>query len=62
MSEINKSLTKTVSAPVNVSITADLKWILSVTEPTLPAGYVRASELDINLGIAGKFWAYIKTT
>lgn len=60
MSEINKSLTKAVVTTVSADVTTNLKWILAATEPTTPTGFARAPELDINLGIVGKFWAFIQ--
>ena len=56
--EINKSLTKTISADIAVN----LKWILSEAEPTAPEGFERVPEFDIDIGIAGKWWAFIQAT
>jgi len=60
VSEINKQVSTTMQA--TIVVTADTKWILSVTEPAIPAGYDRAAELDLDLGIAGKWWAFIKVS
>ncbi|MCJ7635663.1 hypothetical protein MUP77_25135 [Candidatus Bathyarchaeota archaeon] len=56
MGEINKQFVQTK----NVAITTDFKWIPAETEPTAPAGYVRTTELDIDLGEIGKLFAYVK--
>ena len=58
MVEIDKSITKGVQT--TVSITTDFKWIGGETEPTTPEGYVRASELDLDFGIMGKLWGFVK--
>lgn len=60
MSEFNKSVTKNLDVPVTVAV--DAKWISSVDEPALPTGYTRAVELDIDLGIIGKWWAFLKVS
>jgi len=38
-----------------------LKWILSQTEPTKPEGYERFPDLDLDFGVLGKYWAFVKT-
>lgn len=48
-----------------VTITAkeskQFKWILSQTEPEqAPEGYERFSDLDLDFGILGKYFAYVK--
>lgn len=56
MVEIDKTVTATATVNVNI------KWILADTEPTAPAGYVRYSDLDIDLGQLGKLWAFKATS
>ena len=60
MSEINRQVV--TAASVSINVTTDLKWILGATEPTVPTGYVRAIELDLDLGLAGKWWAFLKVS
>jgi hypothetical protein len=60
MGEINKQFIQAIT--VTASRTFDFKWISGDTEPATPAGYVRASELDINLGDLGRLWAFAKLT
>ena len=62
MSEINKQVTKTVQATLDVPVTADVRWISGETEPSAPAGYTRAPELDIDLGLFGHWWAFLKVS
>jgi len=52
--EINKTVTLSASATVNLAI----KWILADTEPTAPSGYIRFPDFDINLGDIGTLWAF----
>jgi len=54
------SFEETITIDVKVSKT--IKRILSPTEPTAPDGYERAPEYDLDFGIAGKSWAFIKKT
>jgi len=56
LGEIDKTVTATATVTVN------LKWILSDTEPTAPEGYTRYPDLDIDLGQLGKLWAFKATT
>ncbi len=56
MTEVNKSIT--TSAQVNV--TTDFKWIEGEIEPETPEGYTRVPELDLDFGIMGKLWGFIK--
>ena len=37
-----------------------IKRILSATEPTTPDEYDRAPEYDLDCGVLGKYWAYVK--
>ena len=62
MVEINESVTKTVSSTLDVEVTADVKWISGETEPPAPTGYKRAAELDIDLGLFGHWWAFLKVS
>jgi hypothetical protein len=52
--EINKTVTLSASATVNLVV----KWILADTEPAAPSGYVRFPDFDINLGDIGTLWAF----
>ena len=54
------SFEETITIDVKVSKT--IKRILSETEPTAPEGYERAPEYDLDFGIAGKDWAFVKKT
>lgn len=36
------------------------KWILSQTEPAAPEGYERFPDLDLDFGVLGKYWCFIK--
>ncbi len=62
MSEINKSVTKTIPVTLDVPVTADVKWISGETEPPAPAEYTRVAELDIDLGMFGHWWAFLKVS
>lgn len=62
MSEINKQVSKTVSTTLDVPVTADVRWISGETAPSAPAGYTRAAELDIDLGLFGHWWAFLKVS
>ena len=62
MSEINKSVSKTVSTTLDIPVTADIKWISGETEPPTPADYTRAPELDIDIGLFGHWWAFLKVS
>ena len=53
------SFTKTVTVTAKQAET--FQWILSPTEPTAPEGYVRFPDLDLDFGVLGKYWAFIKT-
>jgi len=55
---LSLSFEETITIDVKVSKT--IKRILSETEPTAPDGYERAPEYDLNFGIAGKSWAFVK--
>jgi hypothetical protein len=50
----------------NITITTkeaiQFKWILSQTEPTPPEGYERFPDLDLDFGVLGKYWCFIKTS
>ena len=39
-----------------------IKRIISQTEPTAPDGYDRAPEYDLDWGVMGKAWAFVKKT
>jgi len=52
------SFEETISVTVTGSKT--IKRILSATEPTTPDGYDRAPEYDLDCGVLGKYWAYVK--
>jgi len=54
--EVDKSVTKTLE------LTVDLKWIDGETEPESPEGYVRTPEFDIDLGLFGHWWAFMKVS
>lgn len=62
MVEIDKSVTKHISATLDVPVRADVRWISGETEPPVPDGYTRAAELDIDLGLFGHWWAFIKVS
>jgi hypothetical protein len=53
------SFEKTVTVTAKES--KQFKWILSQTEPTAPAGYERFPDLDLDFGVLGKYWTFIKT-
>lgn len=54
------SFDKTVT--VTAKETKQFKWLLSPTEPTAPPeGYTRFPDLDLDFGVLGKYWAYVKT-
>ena len=53
-----KTITKTIT--FSKDVTTDFQWIRSETEPTTPAGFERASELDLDFGILGKYWGFDK--
>jgi hypothetical protein len=62
-----KSLLKApLSFEKNITITTkeaiQFKWILSQTEPTPPEGYERFPDLDLDFGVLGKYWCFIKTS
>ena len=54
MVEVNKTVTITVQA------TTAFKWISGETVPDTPTGYIRATELDLDFGILGKLWGFLK--
>ena len=56
----SKSVTTTKS--VDVTWTNEFEWIKGDTEPSAPTGYVRAPEIDLDFGILGKYWGFIKET
>jgi len=53
------SFEETVTVTVTGSKT--IKRILSATEPAAPDGYARAPEYDLDCGVLGKYWAFVKT-
>jgi len=54
------SIEKSIS--VEVTVTLLFKWLLSSTEPTAPEGYTRAPDMDLDFGVLGKYWAFVKKT
>ncbi len=54
--EINKS----ISGQAQVTVTTNFKWISGKTEPEIPEGYTRAPEIDLDLGVLGKLWGFVK--
>jgi len=50
------------SVTVAAKETKMFRWILGSTEPTAPDGYARFPDLDLDFGILGKYWAFIKVT
>ena len=48
----------------DASVTIDLYWESGTTAPTAPPtdyeDYVRAPELDLDFGLLGKYYAWIK--
>ena len=48
----------------DATVTVKLYWEPGTTEPTAPPtgyeDYVRAAELDLDFGILGKYYAWIK--
>ena len=58
MVEINKS----ASVAKEVVVTTDFKWISGETEPVTPVDYTRTSELDIDLGVMGKLWGFMRVS
>jgi len=57
--ELPMSFGKTVT--VTAKEAKQFKWILSGTEPTALDGYERFPELDLDFGVLGKYWAFVKT-
>jgi hypothetical protein len=53
------SFEKTVT--VTAKEAKQCKWILSQTEPAAPEGYERFPDLDLDFGVLGKYWCFIKT-
>ena len=53
------SFEKTVT--VTAKEVKQCKWILSQTEPAAPEGYERFPDLDLDFGVLGKYWCFIKT-
>jgi len=49
---------KTIS--IQVTVTANIKWIHAGTEPATPTGYSRTPNLDISLGDLGTLYAFKK--
>jgi len=45
---------------ISVTETIKFKWILSATEPTPPEGFERFPDLDLDIGVLGKYWAFKK--
>ena len=58
MTTISKTHILTATKDVNV----DYQFILAETEPTAPTGYTRIPELDVDLGLAGKIWAFAQVS
>jgi hypothetical protein len=52
------SFEETITVTVTGSKT--IKRFLGATEPTTPDGYERAPEYDLDCGVLGKYWAYVK--
>jgi len=57
--ELPLSFEKSVTLTRTESI--QFKWILSQTEPATPEGYERFPDLDLDFGVLGKYWCFIKT-
>jgi hypothetical protein len=59
-----KQTTATAHVSADASVTIDLYWESGTTAPTAPPtgyeDYVRASELDLDFGLLGKYYAWIK--
>jgi len=60
-----KQTTATAHVTADASVTVKLWWEPGTTEPTAPPvgyeDYVRAAELDLDFGLLGKYYAWIKT-
>lgn len=52
------TITQTHSLQTDVAV--DYQFILDITEPTIPTGYTRVPELDVDMGSAGTIYAYIR--
>jgi hypothetical protein len=52
------SFDKTIT--LTVKETKQFKWFLGQTEPSAPEGYERFSDLDLDFGLLGKYWAFVK--
>lgn len=50
--------------PITITRTESIKfkWILASTEPAAPEGYERFPDLDLDFGVLGKYWCFIKTS
>ena len=59
-----KQTTATAHVTADATVTVKLYWELGTTEPTTPPtgyeDYVRAAELDLDFGLLGKYYAWIK--
>jgi hypothetical protein len=53
------SFEKTVT--VTAKEAKQFKWILSQTEPATPEGYERFPDLDLDFGVLGKYWCFIRS-
>lgn len=58
--ELPMSFEKDITLPVQATMNAKLQWLKSETEPTAPEGFERFSQLDLDFGVLGKYWAFIK--
>jgi len=54
------SFEETIIIEGTIKLAKTIKRILSATEPTTPDGYDRAPEYDLDCGVLGKYWAYVK--
>ena len=43
-------------------VTTNFKWVEGETEPESPVGYTRSPELDLDFGIMGKLWGFMKVS
>jgi len=51
---------ETIVIEGTIKLSKVIKRIISQTEPTAPDGYDRAPEYDLDWGVMGKAWAYVK--
>lgn len=58
--EVNTLVSKTHT--LTKDVTVNYQWVLATAEPTAPTGYTRLPEADVDLGEAGKLWAFVQVT